>query len=134
MTRRILFTTSAMVLSFTLSSSTLMHAAGHATGNAAGNTAVRTAVLAAPSLRADHASTTPAKMKLIKFSIRNDSKTPLQLKAGDQQMTIAPGQTSAVKLPMGLQVTTVSDTAHLPSGAVLTTVSEALQGNTLAVS
>ena len=115
MTRRTLFSNAAMVLSLALTSAPLMHAA-------------------APSLRADNASSAPAKVKLIKFNIRNDSKMPLQLKAGDQQVTIAPGETTAVKLQVGLQVTTVSESAKLPSGSVLTTVSESLQGNTLAVS
>ena len=115
MTHRILFSTSAMVLSLTLACSPSLHAAG-------------------PSLRPDNATSTTVKAKLIKFSIRNDAKTSLQLKAGDQVITIAPGQTEAVKLQVGLQLTTVSDTAKLPSGSVLTTVSESLQGNTLAVS
>lgn len=114
MTRRILFSTSAMVLSLSLASTPFLHAA--------------------PAPRAHDATGTPAKLKLIKFNIRNDSSVPLQLKAGDQQMTIAPGQTASVKLQLGLQVTTVSDTAKLPSGSVLTTVSDSLQGNTLAVS
>ena len=104
-----------MVLSLALTCAPLMHAAG-------------------PSVRADNVSSTPTKVNLIKFSIRNDSKASLQLKAGDQQITIAPGQTAAVKLGLGLQVTTVSETTKLPSGSVLTTVTESLGGNTLAVS
>ena len=115
MTRRTSFSTSAMVLSLTLACAPMVHAA-------------------APSFWANNAGSTPTKVKLIKFSIRNDSKASRQLKAGDQQITIAPGQTAAVKLGLGLQVTTVSETTKLPSGAVVTTVTESLGGNTLAVS
>ena len=115
MTHRTRFSSSAMVLSLALATSPLLHAA-------------------MPAPHAPNTASTPAKGKLVKFSIRNDSKLPLQLKAGDQQMTIAPGQTAAVKLQVGLQVTTLTETAKLPSGSVLTTVSDSLQGNTLAVS
>ena len=115
MTHRILYSSSAMVLSLTLACTPLMHAGGFAKAR-------------------DNSAATTAKVKLVKFNIRNDSKAALVLKAGDQQMTIAPGQTAAVKLQQGLQVMTVSDTGHLPAGSVLTTVSDSLQGNTLAVS
>ncbi len=85
-----------------------------------------------PSLHSTDSA--PAKMKLISFSIRNDSAAALTLKAGEQQMTIAPGQKMAVKLEKGCQVTTVNGTTHLHAGDVLTTVTDYLQGNTLAVS
>ena len=75
-----------------------------------------------------------AKVKMISFSIRNDSAAPLTIKGGDQQMTIAPGKTAALKLQRGSSVTTVNETSHLPAGAVLTTVTDELQGNTVAVS
>ena len=39
----------------------------------------------------------------------------------------------SMKLEKGVQVTTVNDTTHLHAGDVLTTVTEFLQGNTLAV-
>ena len=85
----------------------------------------------APSPRANNAS--PTKGKLISFNIRNDAAQPLTIKAGDQQMTIAPGAKMSMKLEKGVQVTTVNDTTHLHAGDVLTTVTEFLQGNTLAV-
>ncbi len=71
---------------------------------------------------------------MISFSIRNDSAAPLTIKAGEQQMTIAPGATIALKAGRGSQVTTVNETAHLAAGAVLTTVTDYLQGNTVTVS
>ncbi len=112
MNRRIV--TSAMVLSLSLYSAGSVFAASPAASPRANSVA-------------------PAKGKLISFSIRNDSSAPLLVKAGDQQITIAPGQKMVVKLEKGVQVTTVNDTAHLHAGDVLTTVNEYLQGNTLAV-
>lgn len=85
-----------------------------------------------PAMHAKDAA--PAKAKLISFSIRNDSSTELIIKACEQQMTITPGKTMPVKLEKGCQVKTVNETAHLHAGDVLTTVTDYLQGNTLAVS
>ena len=90
------------------------------------------ALNAAPMMHTNASAS--AKVKLISFSIRNDSAAPLTIKAGDQQMTIAPGTTTALKLGRGSQVTTVNETAHLAAGAVLTTVTDYLQGNTIAIS
>ena len=91
------------------------------------------ALALAPSPFGHHDNAAPAKVKLITFSIRNDSKAELTIKAGDQQMTIAPGKTEVLKLQKGAQITTVNDTTHLKAGDVVTTVTDYLQGNTLAV-
>lgn len=114
MIRRIL--PSAMVLSLSLLASPALHAATLPSHDATPNAAVA------------------AKGKLISFHIRNASASALVLKAGDQQITIAPGQTATMKLVNGTPVTSVNDTAHFAAGAVVTTVTEYLQGNTLAVS
>ena len=83
---------------------------------------------------AGSASTAAAKGKMISFHIRNASATALVLKAGDQQITIAPGETATVKAANGTPVTSVNDTAHFAAGSVVTTVSDSLKGNTLAIS
>lgn len=72
--------------------------------------------------------------KMISFSIRNDSKQELVLKTGDQQVTIEPGKTAAMKLAEGTDVVTVTDTSTKAAGSVVTKVSKQLQGNTLAIS
>lgn len=72
--------------------------------------------------------------KMISFSVRNASSTTLVLAAGSQQITIEPGKTSKLKLAEGAQLTTVNSTATQAAGAVLTTVSKQLSGNTLVVS
>lgn len=72
--------------------------------------------------------------KMISFSVRNDSKQQLVLKVGDQQYTIEPGRTTAMKVAEGSDVVTVIDTAKQAAGSVVTKVSRQLQGNTLAIS
>lgn len=72
--------------------------------------------------------------KMISFSVRNDSKTTLVLKAGDKQFTIEPGKTTTMKLQEGSQLINVNGSEKQAAGSVLTTVQKQLQGNTLAVS
>ncbi len=89
---------------------------------------------AAPPSLFGHASDSAKAGKMISFNVRNSSGATLVLKAGDQQITIEPGKTSALKLAEGVQVTTVNSTATQAAGAVLTTVSRQLAGNTLVIS
>ncbi len=96
--------------------------------------AAQTVWAAPPSLFGHTASDKAAQPKPISFNMRNDSATALTIQAGDQQMTIAAGQTTALKLQQGTQITVVNATARLAAGSVLATVTSALQGNTLAVS
>ena len=89
---------------------------------------------AAPIAPFHGAATKPASSKLIQFSIRNDSKTPLVLQAGDGQYTIAAGKRLNLKLREGTDVVTVNGTSNQAPGTVITRVSSSLQNNTLAVS
>ncbi len=92
-------------------------------------------VAAVASPFSKHTDTTrTAKVKTVSFHLRNDSSSPLMIQAGDQQMTIAPGQSAALKLAEGTQVTTTNGTSHIAAGGVVTTVTSVLQGSTLAVS
>ncbi len=76
---------------------------------------------------------TKVKVKLISFNLRNDSKTPLLLQMGEQQVTVAPGVTTTLKLATGQQIVTVNATERAAAGSVLGTVGNELQGNTLVV-
>ena len=73
------------------------------------------------------------KVKLVSFHLRNDSKTPLLLQMGDQQITIAPGATTALKLARGMQIVAVNGTGRVAAGSVISTVDPGLQDNTLVV-
>ena len=72
--------------------------------------------------------------KGIKFSVRNNSSTPLDLKLGDQTVTIAPGKTMDLKLPAGTRITTASDTAKTPSGTFILEVSSSIQNSVVSIS
>ena len=78
-------------------------------------------------------STATAKVKMVKFSVRNDSRSPVTLEGGGQQFVLQPGQSTNVKLPAGTQMTTVNETAHLAAGAIVATVETSLGGNTILV-
>ena len=76
----------------------------------------------------------PVTGKMISFTVRNDSKATLVLKAGEQQYTIEPGKTAGLKAAEGSDLVNVSGTEKQAAGSVLTKVGKQLQGNTLAVS
>lgn len=116
MTRRFASLLSALALSISFASHA--YAAGPKVNN-------RTAV---PTI-----TNTTAKGKLISFHVRNDSGSALTLQVGDQQMTVEAGKTADLKLQEGTQITTANASGHFNAGDVLTTVSTALSGNTLAV-
>ena len=74
-----------------------------------------------------------AKVKFVKFTLRNDSAAPLKLKAGDTEVTLQPGKTVDVKLTEGQQIVAVETSPNYAAGAVITTVSDQLNGTTLAL-
>jgi hypothetical protein len=69
--------------------------------------------------------------KTVKFNLRNDSKEVLKVKAGDAEMTLAPGKTVSVKLPVGTTVVAQEQTQKYHAGEVLTVVSHALDDSTV---
>ena len=73
------------------------------------------------------------KTKLVNFSLRNDTATPLKLKAGDSEVTIEAGKTMPLKLPAGTSVTTQEATEGHPAGTVIAQVSSELSGVTISV-
>ena len=73
------------------------------------------------------------KVKMVSFSLRNGSKSPLQLQIGDQQITVAAGQTASLKVQQGIQIVSMSATTQVAAGSVVGTVDNTLQGNTLVV-
>jgi hypothetical protein len=71
--------------------------------------------------------------KTISFSLRNDSKEAVTVKAGDQQLTIQPGKASNIKTADGTQIISVTATATHTAGEVLAVASTTLSGNTLVI-
>jgi hypothetical protein len=70
--------------------------------------------------------------KTVSFSVRNDSAQPMKLKAGDQEMTLAPGKTVPMRLAAGVSVLLVEATATTAAGTVLVTAAPELQDATVA--
>jgi hypothetical protein len=74
-----------------------------------------------------------AKAKMVSLNLRNDSAAPIKVKAGDNEMTLAPGKLAAVKVAEGATIIAVEATPSFPAGAVLATVSSSLSQATLAL-
>lgn len=70
---------------------------------------------------------------MVSFHLRNDSKEPLTIKAGAQEMTLEPGKPVGVTLKVGETVTIAKATANFQEGAVLATVSQDLKDTTIAL-
>ncbi len=62
--------------------------------------------------------------KLVKFNLRNATDAPLKVKAGDVEMTLAPGQNVPLKLPVGSKIVVEEATAHYAQGSVLAVVTD----------
>lgn len=73
------------------------------------------------------------KVKMISFSVRNDSKSTVKLTAGTQTMVIEPGKTVDAKVADGEKLTYAEATATRAAGDVLTTANSQLNGNTIAI-
>jgi hypothetical protein len=73
------------------------------------------------------------KQQMVKLAVRNDSTTSLDLQLGDQKVTIAPGKTMDLKLPVGTRITTASQTPHTPSGTFIIEVTTSNNNSTIAI-
>jgi hypothetical protein len=67
--------------------------------------------------------------KKIKFSIKNETGAPLELKVGDQVVTLQPGQVTPFKLPVGTRVTTSTATEHHKVGDLIVEVNPSMYSN-----
>ncbi len=71
--------------------------------------------------------------QMVSFHLRNDSKDPLIVKAGSQQLTLEPGKPIDVTLKIGETVTVAKATSKFPEGTVLATVNTDLKDTTIAL-
>src|SRR5438309_12067431 len=72
-----------------------------------------------------------AKEKSVKLSLRNSSAAAIELKVGENLMTIAPGQSINVDLPVGTRIVANSSTSSIQSGTLIAQVSKELTGAVL---
>lgn len=103
-------------------------------------TAVATlALIASPAVYASPVSlNTPvhaflAKVKNVNISFRNDTGSPLELKAGDSIVKLNAGQTMNLHLPAGTKVLANTPTTNLIAGAVVAEVATYLDGATISI-
>jgi urease beta subunit len=67
----------------------------------------------------------------IRFALRNASSAPIDLRAGDSTMTIAPGKTLDVNLPVGTKIVVATATGNRQPGDLVTQVTSVLKGTTV---
>jgi hypothetical protein len=94
--------------------------------------AIHAAVIHVPT--PTHAMYGSSNSKPVQFSLRNDCTSTVELKAGDQTITVEPGKTVKVKIPAGTKVITTSATGHSEAGSLVVEVSSSLSGATVAIS
>ena len=91
------------------------------------------AVYAAPTAVHTPVNAIYSNVKMVKFTLRNDSSAPLKLKVGDAEMTLEPGKPVNVQLAVGQQIVAEETTATNRAGAVLATAMAELNGATISV-
>jgi hypothetical protein len=75
-----------------------------------------------------------AKTKVVKFNVRNDTSTLVELKVGDQVMSLDPGKTLALKLPVGTKVLMNNATPKHQAGELIAEASPTAADLTFAIS
>ncbi len=74
-----------------------------------------------------------AKSKTVKVALRNDSGSPLQLKVGDEIVSLDAGKSVALKLAVGTRIVVNAATDKHTAGELLAEVSAALDNTTLTI-
>ena len=72
-----------------------------------------------------------AKEKTVKFELRNDSKSSVELKVGENLMTLAAGKTLSLNLPVGTRIVANSGTPSHPAGTLIAQVTKQLNDTVL---
>jgi hypothetical protein len=86
------------------------------------------AVFAAPAAIHSQVNAMFSKTKTIKFTIRNDSSSPMELKVGDEVVNLDAGKSLEVKLPVGARILANSATQIHQAGSLIAEVSDRLNG------
>jgi len=97
--------------------------------------AASTSVYAAPTSIHAPVSAMFAKSstKTVKLSLRNDSGAAMELKVGDNIVTLDAGKTVAFKLPVGTRILANAATPTHAAGSLLAEVSSQLDDATIAI-
>jgi hypothetical protein len=91
------------------------------------------AVYAAPTNVPSPVRIAYSKTQTVKVALRNDSGTQMQLKVGEQIVSLDPGKTVAVKIPVGTRIVVNAATPKHPAGELIAEVTTALDNATVAI-
>jgi hypothetical protein len=100
---------------------------------------ITTSLLAAPAIYASPASISSpihamfSRTKMVKLSLRNDSGAAMDVKVGDKVMTLAPGKTIDLSLPVGTRILANSATASHELGSLIEEVVSEHDGATISI-
>lgn len=89
------------------------------------------ALFASPLHLANPVHAAFGKTKTIKFDIRNNSSTPVELRAGDKIQTVEAGKTISLNLPVGTRIVANKAAGSYAEGAIIAEVQPPLSGNTV---
>jgi hypothetical protein len=116
---KIRFVMTAMVLGASMLTSEAMFAAPK-------SAAPKATVTTVPS-----AHTAYSNAQQVKFHMSNGSAATLTMKAGDKEITMAPGSEVSVKLAVGTPIVAESTSTHYAAGSLLAVVGDSFSGATL---
>ncbi len=74
-----------------------------------------------------------AKEKTVKLSLRNGSASSIEVKVGEELMTLTAGQAVNLNLPVGTRIIANTDTSTVKAGTLITQVSKDLSGAVVTV-
>jgi hypothetical protein len=102
---------------------------------------VASSLLAAPAVYAApasisspvHAMFAKTKSSTVKLSLRNDSGSPMEVKVGDQVMTLDPGKPVNLKLEVGTRIVATTGTPNHPAGSLIEEVISDHNGATIVI-
>jgi hypothetical protein len=69
-----------------------------------------------------------AKEKTVKLSLRNGSTSSVEVKVGEELMTLTAGQAVNLSLPVGTRIVANTDTSTVKAGTLIAQVSKELSG------
>jgi hypothetical protein len=102
---------------------------------------VAASLLAAPAVYAApanisspvHAMFGKTKTSTVKLNLRNDSGSPMEVKVGDQVMTLDPGKPVALNLEVGTRIVANSATPNHAAGSLIEEVVKDHNGATIII-
>jgi hypothetical protein len=100
-----------------------------------------TSLLAAPAVYAApasisspvHAMFSKTKSTTVKLNLRNDSGSAMEIKVGEQVMTLDPGKPVALKLEVGTRIVANTATPSHPAGSLIEEVIKDHDGATIVI-